>query len=53
MLDNKGIPNFKLFAMGCGVVFLVGSFYYFSHVGPAQSYGLTLSEKSAAWRSRR
>ncbi len=38
MLDHKGLPNFKLTAMICGAVMLVGSFYYFSHYGPARSY---------------
>ena len=38
MLDHKGLPNFKITAMICGAVMLVGSFYYFSHYGPARSY---------------
>jgi phosphatidate cytidylyltransferase len=38
MLDHKGLPNFKLTGMICGAVMLVGSFYYFSHFGPARSY---------------
>jgi phosphatidate cytidylyltransferase len=38
MLDHKGLPNFKLTAMICGAVMLIGSFYYFSHYGPARSY---------------
>jgi phosphatidate cytidylyltransferase len=38
MLDHKGLPNFKLTGMICGTVMLVGSFYYFSHVGLARSY---------------
>jgi phosphatidate cytidylyltransferase len=38
MLDNKQLPNFKILAMICGVVFISGSFYYFSKVGPARSY---------------
>ena len=38
MLDHKGLPNFKLTAMICGAVMLIGSFYYFSHFGPARSY---------------
>jgi phosphatidate cytidylyltransferase len=38
MLDHKGLPNFKLTAMICGALMLVGSFYYFSHYGPARSY---------------
>jgi phosphatidate cytidylyltransferase len=38
MLDHKGLPNFKVTGMICGVVMLAGSFYYFSKMGPAQSY---------------
>ena len=38
MLDHKGLPNFKITAMICGAAMLVGSFYYFSHYGPARSY---------------
>ena len=38
MLDHKGLPNFKITAMICGAIMLVGSFYYFSHYGPARSY---------------
>jgi phosphatidate cytidylyltransferase len=38
MLDHKGLPNFKLTAMICGAAMLIGSFYYFSHFGPARSY---------------
>jgi phosphatidate cytidylyltransferase len=38
MLDHKGLPNFKLTGMICGTVMLIGSFYYFSHIGPARSY---------------
>ena len=38
MLDHKGLPNFKLTAMICGAVMLIGSFYYFSHYGPSRSY---------------
>ena len=37
MLDHKGLPNFKLFGMGCGAVLLCGSFVYFRQVGVAQS----------------
>jgi len=43
ILDQKGLPNFKLTAMISGVVFLCGSFYYFSKIGPAQSYDFELS----------
>ena len=38
MLDHKGLPNFKVTAMICGVLMLCGSFYYFSRVGPGHSY---------------
>lgn len=38
MLDHKKLPNFKIIGMLCGVIFLVGSFYYFSHIGPVHSY---------------
>jgi phosphatidate cytidylyltransferase len=38
MLDHRGLPNFKVTAMICGAIMLCGSFYYFSTVGPAQSY---------------
>ena len=38
MLDHKGLPNFKIVGMICGAIMLVGSFYYFSRMGPARSY---------------
>jgi phosphatidate cytidylyltransferase len=38
MLDHKKLPNFRVIGMICGVIFNVGSFYYFSHVGPIHSY---------------
>jgi len=38
MLDHKGLPNFKITGMLCGVVMLAGSFYYFSKIGPTASY---------------
>ena len=38
MLDHRGLPNFKITGMICGVVMLAGSFYYFAKMGPAQSY---------------
>ncbi len=38
MLDHRGLPNFKITAMICGAVMLVGSFYYFAKMGPARSY---------------
>jgi len=38
MLDHASLPNFKITGMICGAIMLVGSFYYFSKIGPAQSY---------------
>src|SRR6478609_1989568 len=38
MLDHKGLPNFKITGMICGAAMLIGSFYYFSKIGPAGSY---------------
>ena len=38
MLDHASLPNFKITGLICGAIMLVGSFYYFSKVGPAQSY---------------
>jgi phosphatidate cytidylyltransferase len=38
MLDHRGLPNFKVTGLICGAVMLAGSFYYFSHMGPARSY---------------
>ncbi len=43
MLDHKKLPNFKILAMICGLVFIIGSFYYFAKVGPAQSYDFEVS----------
>lgn len=43
MLDHKGLPNFKITAMVCGAIMLVGSFYYFSTVGPAHSYDFEMA----------
>ena len=43
MLDHKGLPNFKITAMVCGRIMLCGSFYYFSKVGPAQSYDFEMA----------
>ncbi|HLW36633.1 MAG TPA: CDP-archaeol synthase [Chthoniobacterales bacterium] len=43
MLDHASLPNFKIIGMICGAILLVGSFYYFSKVGPAQSYDFELS----------
>ena len=38
MLDHKKLPNFKIIGMISGIIFLIGSFYSFSHVGPLHSY---------------
>ena len=38
MLDHARLPNFKITGMICGAILLVGSFYYFSRIGPAGSY---------------
>lgn len=38
MLDHNGLPNFKVIGMLCGAMISLGSFYYFSSVGPARSY---------------
>ena len=38
MLDGKGLPNFKYIGMTCGLIFSIGSFYWFAKVGPAQAY---------------
>src|ERR1700719_5047799 len=38
MLDHAALPNFKITGLICGTIMLVGSFYYFSKIGPAQSY---------------
>ena len=43
MLDHKGLPNFKITGMFCGVVMLGGSFYYFSKIGPADSYDFEIA----------
>ncbi len=43
MLDHKGLPNFKVTAMVCGTIMICGSFYYFSKVGPAQSYDFEMA----------
>lgn len=43
MLDHARLPNFKITGLICGGIMLVGSFNYFSKVGPAQSYDFELS----------
>jgi phosphatidate cytidylyltransferase len=43
MLDAKGLPNFKITAMICGVIMLIGSFYYYSTIGPGRSYDFEMA----------
>lgn len=43
MLDHKKLPNFKVIAMLCGLLFIIGSFHYFGSVGPGQSYDFEVS----------
>lgn len=43
MLDAKGLPNFKVTAMICGVIMLIGSFYYYSTIGPGRSYDFEMA----------
>jgi phosphatidate cytidylyltransferase len=38
MLDRRGVPNFKLTALVCAVVFLAGSFLTFRSYGPDKAY---------------
>ena len=43
MLDQRALPNFKVTGLICAAVMLWGSFYYFSHMGPARSYDFELA----------
>ena len=43
MLDHKGLPNFKIVGMICGVIMLAGSFYYFGQMGRARSYDFEIA----------
>src|SRR5205085_4975562 len=43
LLDARSLPNFKITGLLCAVVMLLGSFYYFSKLGPAQSYDFEVS----------
>ena len=43
MLDHRELPNFKITGMICGVVMLVGSFYYFGKIGPTGSYDFEIA----------
>src|SRR5688572_20659956 len=38
MLDHKRLPNFKYIGLVCGLIFSVGSFYFFSQMQRARSY---------------
>src|SRR5437763_16963692 len=38
MLDQRGLPNFKLTAMTCGAAMWCGRVYYFSQCGLRYSY---------------
>lgn len=43
MLDRRGVPNFKLTALICAVVFLAGSFYTFRSYGPDKCYDFEIA----------
>jgi phosphatidate cytidylyltransferase len=43
MLDHRDLPNFKITGIICGVVMLVGSFYYFGRIGPTASYDFEIA----------
>ena len=43
MLDRRGVPNFKLTALICAVVFFAGSFYAFRSYGPDHSYDFEIA----------
>lgn len=43
MLDSARLPNFKITGLICGAIMLIGSFYYFSKLGPAASYDFEIS----------
>jgi len=43
MLDRRGVPNFKLTALICAVVFFAGSFYAFRSYGPEKSYDFEIA----------
>src|ERR1700757_2633510 len=38
ILDRDHRPNFKYIGLICAAIMLAGSFYYFSRLGPAESY---------------
>ena len=37
MLDNRGLPNFKITGMICGAVLFAGSFYFFHRYGQSEA----------------
>jgi len=43
MLDHKNLPNFKVLGLICGVIFISGSFLYYSKIGLAHSYDFELA----------
>jgi len=43
MLDFARLPNFKITGLICGGIMLIGSFYYFSKLGPAASYDFEIA----------
>jgi len=43
MLDRRGVPNFKLTALICAVVFFAASFYTFRSYGPEKSYDFEIA----------
>lgn len=43
MLDRRGVPNFKLTALICAVLYFAASFYAFRSYGPEKSYDFELA----------
>lgn len=43
MLDQARLPNFKLYALICGMLLFAGSFYYYSSDGPLAAYDFELA----------
>ena len=43
MLDHKQLPNFKILGLICAVIFISGSFLYYSKVGLNRSYDFELA----------
>lgn len=42
MLEHKGLPNFKIIGLGCGALFVAGSFYYQSRQGADHAHDFEL-----------